>query len=57
MERRSHPPALDTGARRQGAIAYIDRLEPDGRHTVAEDVGFDADRIDNPPEPAAEVPV
>lgn len=31
--------------RRQGIIAYIDRVAPDGRASVAEDVSFDDDRI------------
>jgi hypothetical protein len=48
MESRAHPEAIDTDERRQGVIAYIDRLGPSGRKAVVEDVAFDDDRIDVP---------
>jgi len=37
---------IDTDGRRQGVIAYIDRLVAGARETVAEDVAFDNDHID-----------
>jgi hypothetical protein len=46
MGSRSHPEAIDMDERRQGVIAYIDRLGPNGRKPVAEDIAFDADRVD-----------
>jgi hypothetical protein len=49
MQSREHPEAIDTDERRQGVIAYIDRLGPGGREAVVEDVAFDDDRIDVPP--------
>ena len=48
MESRAHPEAIDTDERRQGVIAYIDRLDPGDRKAIAEDVAFDDDRIDVP---------
>jgi hypothetical protein len=48
MDSRGYPEAIDTDERRQGIIAYIDRLGPDGRKAVAEDIAFDDDRIDRP---------
>ena len=45
MESRAYPEAIDTDERRQGMIAYIDRLAPGTRKAVAEDVVFDDDRI------------
>jgi hypothetical protein len=48
MQSREHPEAIDTDERRQGVIAYIDRLGPGGREAVVEDVAFDDDRIDVP---------
>ena len=46
MESRAYPEALDTDERRQGVIAYIDRLGRSDRTAIAEDVAFDDDRID-----------
>ena len=46
MQSRAYPEAIDTDERRQGVIAYIDRLAPGTREAVAEDVVFDNDRID-----------
>ena len=48
IQSREHPEAIDTDERRQGVIAYIDRLGPSGRNIVVEDVAFDDDRIDVP---------
>lgn len=49
MESIAYPEHIDTDERREGAIAYIDRLTPDGREEVIEDVEFDDDRIHAPP--------
>jgi hypothetical protein len=49
MESVAHPEHIDTDERREGVIAYIDRLTPDGRDEVIEDVEFDDDRIHDPP--------
>ena len=48
MESRAWPEHVDTDERRQGVIAFIDRLDAAGRAAVAEDVAFDDDRIDAP---------
>jgi len=34
---------------REGVIAFIDRVTPDSRHSVIEDVAFDDDRIHDRP--------
>ena len=49
MESIAYPEHIDTNVRREGVIAYIDRLTPDGREEVIEDVEFDDDRIHAPP--------
>jgi hypothetical protein len=38
MESRAHPEAIDTDARRQGVIAYIDRVASGRREAVVEDI-------------------
>ena len=48
MDSRACPEAIDTDERRQGVIAYVDRLSCGTREAVAEDVAFDTDRIDAP---------
>jgi hypothetical protein len=48
MESRVIPESMDTDRRREGLIAYVDRLSPDGRECVVEDVVFDDDRIHGP---------
>jgi hypothetical protein len=45
----AHPEHIDTDERRQGIIAFIDRLTPGGRSVVAEDIAFEGDRINDPP--------
>jgi len=45
MEARVHPESIDTDERRQGVIAYVDRLGRGGREAVTEDIAFDDDRI------------
>ncbi len=45
MQSRAYPEAIDTDERRQGLIAYIDRIAPGCRGPVIEDVAFDDDRI------------
>ena len=41
----AHPEHIDLDERREGIIAFIDRVMPDGWQTVIEDVAFDDDRI------------
>ena len=41
----SHPEHVDFDERTEGIIAFIDRITPNGREAVVEDVAFDADRI------------
>jgi hypothetical protein len=41
----AHPEHVDFDERREGVIAFIDRVAPDGRHPGVEDVAFDDDRI------------
>jgi hypothetical protein len=50
MESRVWPEHIDTDERRQGVIAFIDRIDAAGRASVAEDVAFDHDRIDALPD-------
>jgi hypothetical protein len=46
MDSRAHPEAIDTDERRQGMIAYIDRLATGAREAVAKDIAFDSACID-----------
>ena len=48
MESRVIPESIDTDRRREGLIAYVDRLDPDRRECVVEDVTFDDDHIHGP---------
>jgi len=41
----AHPEHIEIEERREGIIAFIDRITPQGRIPVAEDVTFDDDRI------------
>ena len=49
MESSTHPEHFDIEERREGVIAFIDQLGPEGRQAVAEDVEFDDDRIHDSP--------
>ncbi len=49
MESTAFPEHIDTDERREGVIAYIDRVTPNGREAAIEDVEFDDDRIHDPP--------
>ncbi len=48
MQSHAHPEATDFGERREGSIAYIDRLDPAGREEVVGFVPFDDDRLHAP---------
>jgi hypothetical protein len=48
MESRANPESIDIDRRREGLIAYVDRLDPDRRECVVEDVTFDDDHIHGP---------
>ncbi len=48
MESMAQPEHIDT-ERREGIIAFIDRVTPAGREEVIEAVAFDDDRIHQPP--------
>ena len=48
MESRVIPESIDTDRRREGLIAYVDRLDPDRRECVVENVVFDNERIHGP---------
>lgn len=48
MESAAHPEHLELDARRQGIIAFIDRIAPNAREAVIEDVEFDDDRLCDP---------
>lgn len=52
MQSTAQPEHIDLDERREGIIAWIDRITPDGREAVADDVEFDDDRI-HPPPPSA----
>ncbi len=41
MESTAHPEHIDMDEGRSGIIAFIDRITPDGRQAVIEDVAFD----------------
>jgi hypothetical protein len=45
MASTAHPEHVDFDERREGVIAFIDRVTPAGRQAVVEDVAFDEDRI------------
>ncbi len=49
MQSAAHPEHIDIEERREGVIAFIDRVAPNGRHPVIEDVEFDDDRIHDGP--------
>ena len=49
MESGAQPEHIDIEERREGVIAFIDRVGPGGRHAVAEDVAFDGDRTHDRP--------
>ena len=48
MASMAQPEHIDTDERREGVIAFIDRVTVDGRKPVVEDVAFDDDRIHAP---------
>ncbi len=45
MQSRAYPEAIDADERRQGLIAYIDRVASGCREPVIKDVAFDGDRL------------
>jgi hypothetical protein len=45
----THPEHIDIEERREGIIVFIDRITPDGRQAVIENVEFDDDHIHGPP--------
>jgi hypothetical protein len=45
MTSTAHPEHVEFDERREGVIAFIDRVTPDGRQAVVENVAFDDDRI------------
>jgi len=49
IESSAHPEHIDIEERREGIIVFIDRIAPDARHTVIEDLAFDDDRIHSLP--------
>jgi hypothetical protein len=49
MESVAQPEHVEIEERREGIIAFIDRITSDGREAVIEDVAFDDDRIHRPP--------
>ena len=51
MTSTAHPEHVEFDERREGVIAFIDRVTPDGREPVVEDVAFDDDRIHPDGEP------
>jgi len=44
----AHPEHIEIEERREGVIAFIDSVTPDGRQALIEDVAFD-DRIHDSP--------
>lgn len=49
MESVAQPEHVEIEERREGIIAFIDRITSDGREAVIEDVAFDDDRVHPPP--------
>ncbi|MDA8232174.1 MAG: hypothetical protein M0006_12625 [Magnetospirillum sp.] len=49
MESGAYPEHIEIAERREGIIAFIDRVTPAGRDVVTEDVEFDDDRIHRAP--------
>lgn len=49
MESMAHPEHVEIEERREGIIAFIDRITRDGRQAVIEDVEFHDDRVHPPP--------
>ena len=45
MESAASPEHIEIGERRQGIIVFIDRITPDGRQAVIEDVPFSGDHV------------
>jgi hypothetical protein len=45
IQSKAQPEYVEFGARREGVIVFIDRIEAGCRETVREDIGFDDDRI------------
>ena len=45
----AHPEHIEIETRREGVIGFIDRITPDGREVIAENIEFDDDRIHPPP--------
>ena len=44
----AQPEHIEIGERRDGIILFIDRITPDGRQAVIEDVPFTSDHVDVP---------
>lgn len=49
MQSGIRPEHIEIAERREGIIAFIDRMTPDGRSVVIEDVQFDDDHIHGTP--------
>ena len=49
MESGAYPEHVDIEERREGVIAFIDRVPPGGRYAVGEDLTFDDDRVHDSP--------
>jgi hypothetical protein len=45
IESAASPEHIDIEVRREGIILFIDRITPNGRVTVMEDIAFDDDRF------------
>jgi hypothetical protein len=54
MASTAQPEHIDTDERREGIIAFIDRVSPSGRQAIIGDVAFDDDRIHSTKPDAAE---
>jgi hypothetical protein len=48
MESMAPPEHIEVAERREGVIVFIDRVTPEGRQAVTDDVAFDDDRIHDP---------
>jgi hypothetical protein len=49
MNSGAYPEHIDVEERREGIIAFIDRVGRNDRHAIIEDVAFDDDRIHDAP--------
>jgi hypothetical protein len=48
LDSAAHPEHIEISERRESIIVFIDRITPDGRQAVIEDVPFTGDHVHTP---------